>query len=113
MEFAQILKNLMDGCGYTNYRLAKLLDCSQSTVAGWLAGSSKPGRAREKQIAELFNVSVDYLHGKKNPTPKDRSEVDEAILAFIHSLPVDRVRGLLLALEAPTSVLVALDRAEW
>ena len=68
-------------------------------------------------IANCLFTSVAYLTDqtdvKEKPIREDADELDLTILAFLHSLPVERVRGLLLALEAPSDVLAALDRAEW
>ena len=66
----------MDERGYTNYRLAKLLDCSQSTVAHWLDGSTKPQRATMKRIAQQFGVSVESLSGKEKPAAQG-DELDD------------------------------------
>ena len=63
----------MEEKGYTNYRLAQLLDISQSTVAYWLDGKGLPQRSKKKQLAELFGVSVAYLMGEetKMPAPEE------------------------------------------
>ena len=55
--------------GYSNYKLAKLLDISQSTVAYWLDGKGQPQRSKKKQLAELFGVSVEYLMGNEAKNP--------------------------------------------
>lgn len=38
MDFASVLRKLMDENGVTNYRLAKEIGCTATTVANWLAG---------------------------------------------------------------------------
>lgn len=86
MEFSQILKNLMENNQITpnkmsNYRLAQLIGVSQTTVANWLSGSTIPDSKKLKEIADLFNVSTDYLLGNdiKN-TPKTPEAEDIIIL---------------------------------
>lgn len=69
MQFNEILRKLMQDMGYSNYRLAQLLDISQSTVSYWLDGKGLPQRSKKKQLADLFGVSVDYLMGEEAITP--------------------------------------------
>ena len=51
----------MKNNGITKFKLSKQLDVSPSTVANWLKGESSPNIQRIRQIAELFNVTTDYL----------------------------------------------------
>lgn len=91
--------------------VAEKLGFSRSAGVKWANGST-PRKSTLKRIADFFGVTVNELINE-NPAPTNEDGLDAAILAFLHSLPVDRVRGLLLALEAPTDVLDALDRGEW
>ena len=82
MNFAERLAELMNANGFSNYRLAKLLDCSQTTVANWIKDITEPAPATKRRIANVFKVSVEYLNGetdiKKAPAENDeRSEVQE------------------------------------
>jgi len=61
VEFAQKLAALMKERGWTQYRLAKRMDCSQSTVAHWLAGDTKPQRATMKRLCEELDVEPSYF----------------------------------------------------
>lgn len=77
MNFAEVLSELMQSNGTTNYRLSKSLGCSATSVANWLAGKDiKP--IYLQRIADYFNVSVDYLMGaqKDNLSTQD-SRLDE------------------------------------
>ena len=60
MDIAEKLSLLMKEKGETNYRLAKELGVSQSTIANWLSGT-KPSRLAEKAIAEHFGCTVEDL----------------------------------------------------
>ena len=78
VKFNEILNNLMAEAGYSNYRLAKEVGCSQTTVANWLRGHNEPHIMMFQKIADVFGVSVEYLQGettdrsiKKAPAPKD------------------------------------------
>jgi predicted transcriptional regulator len=43
-EFKDWLAHKMQECGESNYALAKQLGVSQSTIANWLSGATKPFR---------------------------------------------------------------------
>ena len=64
MEFAQILQNLLDATDMSNYRLAQLLRCSQSTIGTWLTGKNEPSRAKLYSLADVFGVTVEQLRGE-------------------------------------------------
>ena len=109
------IKPLFASTGLTVRELAPLIGIPEKTIYNWENGI-KSYNKYYSQIAAYFNVSIAYLKGEtdiKTPAPTNEDGLDAAILSFLHSLPVDRVRGLLLALEAPTDVLDALDRGEW
>lgn len=86
MQFHERLSELMQSRGYSNYRLAQLLNMSQSTVAYWLDGKGTPQRSKQKQLSELFGVSIGYLMGddeKENaPISNDEDELIEILQAL-------------------------------
>lgn len=51
---------LMQKNEVSNYKLAKFLDCSQSSVKNWLS-KTEPTAEYISKIAEFFGVSVNYL----------------------------------------------------
>lgn len=63
MQFSQVLKELMDKRGLTNYQLAKDLDIHPTTVANWLNGK-EPRKSTVLQLSDYFRVSSDYLLGR-------------------------------------------------
>lgn len=70
------------------------------------------------RVAEVLGVPLSRLlegtelQTEKTATPEDDGSADDVILRFLRSLPKERLRGILLALEAPEEVLAALDREE-
>lgn len=80
MEFHQKLASFMDARGYTNYRLARILDVSQSTVANWLSGATVPRRATMKTIAEVFHVPLEELYERGASGESDSVSPDELLL---------------------------------
>ena len=61
--FGKILKELRIEKGYTQMKLASKLGISRSAVSMWEIGESEPDSAVLCKIAELFDVSTDYLLG--------------------------------------------------
>ena len=59
------LKKLRADNHYTQSKLALLLGVSRSTISMWEIGSSEPDNEALTKIAELFNVSIDSLLGRK------------------------------------------------
>lgn len=74
MNFSQTLKKLMSERSYTNYRLAKEIGCSQTTVGNWLKGINVPQGLMCHRIADVFGVSVEFLRGETD----DRGETKKA-----------------------------------
>lgn len=61
--FCERLKLLRSQRKMSQAQLAKKLNISQGSVAGWEILKSEPGHNRLCQIADVFGVSVDYLVG--------------------------------------------------
>lgn len=96
MSFATNLKYIKDTIGFTNYQLAKKLECSQSSVKNWLDGGNVPHKKTRQKIAEHFGITLAELDGdelpvlppegaKKAPAAKGEGEKDALI---------DAVRGI-------------------
>ncbi len=63
MEFSENLKYLRKSVQYTQKKLADYLGLSANTVCEWEKGRSEPSIATIKKMAELFDVSANYLLG--------------------------------------------------
>lgn len=62
--FAERIKELRTEKGYTHKQLGQYLGVSESTVSMWEIGQRTPTNKRMYEIADFFNVTVDYLTGK-------------------------------------------------
>ena len=63
MAFAERLKELRKQAHLTQVELAKLLGIGQSSYADWERGKKKPTQENLVRIAQVLNVSIDYLVG--------------------------------------------------
>lgn len=59
-------KDLMMTERLSQYALAKSINVSQSTICNWLNGKKEPSVESLWKLADFFDVSVDYIIGRKN-----------------------------------------------
>jgi transcriptional regulator with XRE-family HTH domain len=60
------LKQLREQNGYSQEELAKLLNTSRSRIGMYEQGRRQPDFEMQEAIADLFNVTIDYLFGRKD-----------------------------------------------
>lgn len=60
-DFSDILRNLMKERKFTQTKLAELMDIKQSQISEWLSGKAQPGYDNLRKLAQVFEVSADYL----------------------------------------------------
>ena len=79
MELSERLKELRKQAGLTQVELAGKLGIVQSSYADWERGKKKPTQANLVKIAQILNVSVDYLVGNSE---EKTDELDNIELLF-------------------------------
>lgn len=104
------LKELREKHGLSQYGLAHILHRPQSTIGNWEAGTRTPKADTLLELADYFDVSVDYLLGKddksnneeKPATPKDGelSDAEKQIIELFRMVPKDRQDLVLSMIEA-------------
>lgn len=62
---AQRIKDLMKSEKLTQMQLARALGIGQSSVSDWINAKSEPSIENLWKLADTFDVSVDYLIGRK------------------------------------------------
>ena len=75
--FGKKLKMLRKQVGLTQANLAKKLKISPSTIGMYEQGRREPDSEMLVKIAELFNVSVDYLIGFRRENKRNMKDADE------------------------------------
>jgi len=63
MELAERLKTLRKQVKLTQAQIAEKLNISQQAYASWECGVKKPIQENLVKIAQVLNVSIDYLVG--------------------------------------------------
>lgn len=62
---AQRIKDLMKSEKLTQMQLARALGVGQSSVSDWINAKSEPSIENLWKLADAFDISVDYLIGRK------------------------------------------------
>lgn len=64
-EFKNIIVKLRKEKGYsTQEEFAKAIGMSRSTIGMWESGVRFPSKEGMEQLADFFNVDIDYLYGR-------------------------------------------------
>ncbi len=83
MEFKNIILSLRNEIGYSQEQLAKVLHVSKSTVAMWETGQRLPSVEKYEEIADYFNVDIDFLYGRT--TMKRKSLFDDTGSEYVNA----------------------------
>lgn len=77
-EFSKRLTNLRERKGWSKTYVAKTIGLSSmQTYANWEYGRTEPDFENVSRLADLFNVTTDYLLGHE--TPERKMTIDEAM----------------------------------
>lgn len=85
MEFSERLKELRKQAHLTQVELAGKLGIVQSSYADWERGRKKPTQDNLVKIAQILNVSVDYLVGNSDEENTNKELEDIELLFRMNS----------------------------
>ncbi|MBQ4269200.1 MAG: helix-turn-helix transcriptional regulator [Clostridia bacterium] len=80
--FSQNLKRLRENSDISQTRFSQDIGFSQAAISAWENNTREPGIVALIKIAQYFNVSVDYLIGRKDQnnetklTPNEKELLD-------------------------------------
>ncbi len=84
MAFSENFRFLLDNSDISQIELAKMLGFTPQAVSKWYKGKNEPDTKTIVKIANIFNVSTDYLLGnKKEITSRDEEMVEIKILTKV------------------------------
>lgn len=91
------LKKLRIQKGLSQQEFASIIHSAQNTVSQWESGKRDADSKTIQEIADYFNVSVDYLLGRETkPTLDEQLDgVDFALYGEIHDLTDDEKKDIL------------------
>lgn len=87
---AERIKSLREQQNKTQAELAKILGITRSSVNAWEMGVSVPSTQYVVELANIFEVSTDYILGVKNSATIS--------VAGLNDKDVELVRGIILHL---------------
>ena len=102
--FGELMAELRQDRGLTQKELGKILSVSTGTISTYENGVHYPDLEKLVQLADYFQVSTDYLLGRREYTKTARAaqtchSQDETLTKIIHGLlqlPEDRRQALAL-----------------
>ena len=106
MGFAQNLKYIKDQLGLTNYRLAKLFGCSQSSLINWLDNGVIPHAKTRQKIADCFGITLESLDGDEFPALPEKG-AEKAPAPKEDERPIFDETNMRVRSAHPVSVLAA------
>lgn len=86
LSIAEQIKKLRIENNFTQSELAKRLNVSRSAVNAWEQGTNNPTLNYAVELAETFNVSLDYLIGRGDEDSLDISELSKTEKKAIRQL---------------------------
>ena len=107
------LKELRNRDGITQADLSAMLNVSPSTVGMWEQGRREPDFHYLTRIADIFNVSTDYLLGRSVANYQDKLSIEQIrLLEGYESLGMDG-RNLLQEVLASLCVTHAREKPNY
>ena len=80
------IKQLRENAGYSQSVLAKKLNVTRSAVNAWEMGISVPSTQSLVELADIFDVSTDYLLGRKICASVGVAGLTEQDVAIVQTL---------------------------
>ena len=80
------IKQLREQNGLTQAALARMLNVTRSSVNAWEMGISVPSTQSLVQLAEIFDISTDYLLGVESQQRIDLSGISEEEVTALKNL---------------------------
>lgn len=86
IELGERLKMLRIENHLRQDQVARLINVDKSSISLYETGMRQPSYATLVRLADVFNVSTDYLLGRTNSSPVDLSGLTAAEAAMINQL---------------------------
>ncbi len=109
--FAERLKELRKMRRFSQHALAERLGISQQAVGKWETGKSTPDPATLREIADIFEVSVDLLLGRELIPPASAGAAGEVLLPILGTVRAGY--GALAFQEYPPACIIRRNISIW
>lgn len=88
---AERIRALREQAGMTQSELARGLGITRSSVNAWEMGISVPSTQYLMRLAEIFQVSTDYLLGRPGTATVSVAGLSEGDIQLVHTI-IDHLR---------------------
>ncbi|EIW20089.1 MULTISPECIES: helix-turn-helix domain-containing protein [Pelosinus] len=115
MTFGERLADLRGRRSLTQNEVAKLTNISRSRLSLYEIGQREPDLATTKQLADFFNVTIDYLVGRDNIeslSPAAEEDNSNDLIKFLEQ-PEVLFDGIPLTKEDKSKIKASLDIIFW
>ncbi|MBQ4145303.1 MAG: helix-turn-helix domain-containing protein [Clostridia bacterium] len=93
--FSKRIKELRKTKKMTQRQLADLLFVDCSTVTKWETGKANPDFDKQQKLAEIFNVSMDYLLGRNSDYPSSNT-MRIPVLGYVAAgIPIEAIEDII------------------
>ena len=117
-DFGEILRDLRESRGYSQQELGEALRLTRQTISNYEKGKRTPHKEILEEIADFFNVDMDFLYGKTKienryrETMKDFSNVERITLSKPTMIPVLGSIPAGIPIEAVEDIIEHIDIPE-
>lgn len=91
-ELKEILKILRTENNLSQAALSEELGIGVSTIASWETGNRFPRRPYMEQLADYFNVDIDYLYGRTDVRQKIHFDNDGNMMVHLSDFEFELIR---------------------
>ena len=116
VHFAENLKRIQESAHLSNYKMAKFLGCSQTSISNWINDETFPHEKARRVIAEAFGLSLSDIDGElpngwkeivaykiKKPAPTvsgdGLSENEKILVSAFRALPKESQEDVLAQIQ--------------
>ncbi len=99
------LKEARKAKGLTQVEVAKIIGISQNGLSDWETGKNRVDHAALSKLANLYEVTADYLLGKDNDVPKIASAKIPVLGSVPAGIPLEAIEDIIDWEEIPQSML--------
>lgn len=100
------LKEARKAKGLTQVEVAKIIGISQNGLSDWETGKNRVDHAALSKLANLYEVTVDYLLGKDTDVPQIASAKIPVLGSVPAGIPLEAIEDIVDWEEIPQSMLV-------
>lgn len=83
-KFGERLKKLREEKNLSQTELSERFGLTQNAISGYERGVREPSMEKMTQIADFFEVSIDYLYGRTPDRKKTYSPMTRELLDVLH-----------------------------